>query len=58
MLYGIAKFTKTGICKLLPKTYVRLEQAESVLKQVENRNTEKGFRFTIISVSATGSKKQ
>lgn len=58
MLYGIAKYTKTGICKLLPKTYIRLEQAEAVLKQVQNINTEKGFRFTLISISATGSKNQ
>ena len=56
MVYGIVKYTKTGKVVALPKTYIRYDTAYSVLKTLENRKTEQGFRFSVVAISATGSK--
>lgn len=56
MVYGIVKFTKTGKVVALPKTYIRYDQAYTVLKTLENRKTEQGFHFSVVCISTTGSK--
>lgn len=57
-VYGIVKYTKTGKVVALPKTYTSFDKAHAVLKSIENRKTEKGFSFSVVSISATGYKER